>query len=646
MSTDKYRQPSYLEGIAFGEDEEEVQAHFEERAKERRKLHAEAKLLDDKRIYPRSVLSKSERSQYDKEKRPPLLFPTLRHYDKGNFSHDLLAGIIIAALSLPISIGYAQVAGLPPEYGLYGSILPLLVFAIFSTSSRLVFGVDAAPAALTATTVLACGLALGTDDVVAVVPWVTFFTALFLLFFVLIRADRFVNYISAPVMGGFVSGIATSVILGQIPKLMGGTPASGELYESVVNLIETFSAGINLPSLVLGLTTIVGILTARRYVPRIPMPIFVLIIGGCLTVTLHLEDYGVALLGSVPAGLPELQMLQIPDISLFTEIIAGAFTIALVIAAETLLVDSTFAMKCGYRSDNNRELLAYSLGNAAACAMGVCPVSGSASRTAASDQFGGKTQLSAVVAALCLLIVLLFATDLLQYLPIPVLTGIVICALWSVVEVHFARRLYNAQRSEFWIFMLSFCGVLIAGPIVGVGIGFVLSFVAILLRTMNPYRAYLGVVTGRRGLFDLDRVPEARPLPFTVIYRFTGNMFFANATTAMNDVELAVNERTRMVIIELAGLTNCDISAADRLAALFRELSSKGIRLYVVGMLDRVKDQMERFGIEEITHDGVLQDSVEHALQDAFARGFVEHDGARAVNGEELHFDEAIRDDC
>ena len=632
------RQPSFVEGLAFGYDEEDIKNHFEERAQARRRFNAEAAMLTNPEVYPRAVLTKEQKAARDKAQRPALLFPTLRHYDIKNIPHDLLVGLIVAALSLPISIGYAQVAGLPAVYGLYGSIIPMIVYAMFSTSPQLVFGVDAAPAALAASAVVGCGLVVGSDEGVALIPWLTLFTGILVLVFSFLKLGKFVNFISAPVMGGFVSGIALSIILGQLPKLMGGTPTGGEMHEHIMGLIGTFQAGINSVSLVLGIVTIVVILTARHYAPRLPMPIIMLVLGGVATVVLDLPQYGVALLGAVPAGLPEFHMLEFPGFELLGQAALGSLSIALIVSAESLLVDNSFAMKGNYKIDDNRELLAFGLSNLSSCALGMCPVSGSASRTAASEQFGGKTQLSTIIAAFLLVGVLLYATDLLAYLPIPVLTGIVICALWSVVEVDFARRLYSAQRDEFYIFILALLGVMISGPIMGVVVGLALSFVAVLLRTMNPQRSYMGVVPGKRGLFDLACTPDARPLPFTVIYRFTGNMFFANAAAAAEDIETAINERTRVVIVELAGMNNCDITAADRIAVLFRELGQRGIRMYMVGLIDRVREQLNDFGIQEINNEGILQNTVADALRDAFERGVTDHDGAAAMGGGRVDF--------
>ena len=622
---------SMMEGMAGEMDDARLRELFEEHAHRRAQLTREAATLEDTKRYPRAVQTKTERAEYQKAHRPPLLFPTLRGYKAADLPHDILVGIIVAALSLPISMGYAQIAGMPPVYGLYGSIIPMIVFAVFSTSKQLVFGVDAAPAALVASAVVGAGLVVGTDDGMRIVPWMTLFTALFLLLFSAVKAGRFVNFISAPVMGGFVSGIAVSVIFSQLPKLMGGQPSGGEMTEHVMAIAETLASGPNLIALALGVGTIVVILVSKHFIPKVPMPVVVMVIGGCLTYFGLLDGTGVATLGAVEAGLPMPSIPELPDPATLLKALTGSFTVALIVAAESLLIDNTFSMKGGYKIDDDRELLAFGVANVASFAMGSVPVSGSASRTSVSEQFGGRTQLSGIVAALVVAAVLLWGTDLLAYLPIPVLTGIVVCALWGVVEVSFAKRLFKAQRSEFWIFIVAMLGVLLFGPIQGVLVGLGLSFVAILLRTMNPYRAYLGVVRGAPGLYDMARTPEAAPVPFTVIYRFSGNMFFANARMVADDIEVALNESTRVVVLDVVGMNNCDITAADRLTSLLAELSRHGIRFYLVGLAGRVEDQLRSFGVPDLRSAGVLQNTVAEALHDAYVRGYSEHDASSDV---------------
>ncbi len=638
---------SMMEGIAGSQDRAAVEAEFAERARRRARFAAEcaaledeADALEDESRYPRAVQTKAERAASEKARRPRLLFPTLKGYRPSDLPHDILVGIVVAALSLPISMGYAQIAGLPPVYGLYGAVIPFIVFAALSTSRQLVFGVDAAPAALVASAVVGAGLVVGTDDGMRIVPWMTLFTAGFLVLFWAVRAGKFVNYISAPVMGGFVSGIAVSVIFSQLPKLMGGQPSGGEMTEHVIALMETIASGPNLIALAFGVATIVIIQLSKRFIPKVPMPIFVMLGAGALTYFGLLDGTGVALLGAVEPGLPMPHIPELPDPATLLKALTGSFTIALIVAAESLLIDNTFSMKGAYRIDDNRELLAFGLSNVASFTMGSVPVSGSASRTAVSEQFGGRTQLSSVIAALLIAAVLMWGTDFLAYLPVPVMTGIVVCALWGVVEVGFARRLFSAQRSEFWIFAVAFCGVLLFGPIQGVLVGLGLSFVAILLRTMNPYRAYMGVVPGKVGLYDLARTPDARPLPFTVVYRFSGNMFFANARTAADDIEYAVNESTRVVVLDVVGMNNCDITAADRLTSLLGELARRGIRLYLVGLAGRVEDQLRAFGVPDLRSEGILQNTVAEALHDAYERGYAAHDASLRVGaGDPAHPD-------
>lgn len=218
-------------------------------------------------------------------------FQTLKHYDKKNFPKDILAGIIIMAVSIPISMGYAQIAGLPAVYGLYGSVFPIILFGLFSTSPQFIFGVDAAPAALVGSAIVGLGIEGGTKEAMAAVPVLTFFVALWLLAFYFMKAGKLVNFISAPVMGGFITGICTTIILMQVPKLMGGTAGVGELFELAEHIAGT-AGQINLPSLVIGLFALVILLVSKKVMPKFPMAVALMAAGALMTRFLPVREWG------------------------------------------------------------------------------------------------------------------------------------------------------------------------------------------------------------------------------------------------------------------------------------------------------------------------------------------------------------------
>lgn len=357
------------------------------------------------------------------------LAQTVRAYEKKNLSKDIVAGLIIMAVSIPISMGYAQIAGLPAVYGLYGSVFPILLFSLFSTSPQFVFGVDAAPAALVGSALLGLGIEAGSQEAMQVVPAITFFVALWLLAFSLLRAGKLVNYISAPVMGGFITGICTTIILMQLPKLFGGSAGMGELPELLLHLWEALP-DVNLASLGIGVAALIILLVAKKVMPKFPMAVVLMAAGAFLFKNTQMQQWGIATLSAVEPGLPRWSVPHLSTIP-FVDVMTISLSVAVVIMAETLLAENSFAQKNGYRIDDNREILAFSMGNFVAAFTGCCPMNGSVSRTAMGEQYQAKTQLSGLIAGVSMMVLLVCGTGFIGYLPVPILTAIVISALWE-----------------------------------------------------------------------------------------------------------------------------------------------------------------------------------------------------------------------
>lgn len=543
------------------------------------------------------------------------LFATLKDYKKSYLSKDILTGIMIAAVSIPIAMGYAEVAGLPAVYGLYGSVLPIICFALFSTSPQFIFGVDAAPAAIVCAAMSSIGIAAGSEAAMQYVPLVGLFTGLWLIAFYIFGAGRVVNYISTPVMGGFISGICVTIILMQIPKMMGGTTGKGELLELTEHILETIP-DINWLAVLLGVVTLVAIRLSKRFMPKFPMAVVTMAVGVGLTSLFHIEDYGIRLLASVEPGLPTPFIPSFSGVDMGS-VLMTSLTVAVVVMAETLLSENNFAFKNHYKIIENREILACAAGNIAAGFTGCCPVNGSISRTSMNDQFGGKTQVVSLSAGVTMVVILLSCTGFIGYLPVPVLAAIVVSALMNVVEFHLARRLFKVSRSEFYIFMAAFFAVLLFGTIYGVGIGIVLSFAEFVLKAANPSRDFLGIIPGREGFFELRKNEHAYALKNTVIYRFRESLFFANIKIFMEDIENSIDEHTQNVIVDAGAVTDIDITAADRLEALAQSLKERGIRFFMTEHMAAVNEQMRQLGIGHLIEDGMVRRTITSALRAA-----------------------------
>lgn len=543
-----------------------------------------------------------------------VLFKTMRGYKKEYLAKDIITGIVIAAVSIPISMGYAEVSGIPAVYGLYGSVFPILLFALFSTSPQFIFGVDAAPAAIVGAALASMGIAAGSEEALLYVPMIALFTGLWLLLFFFLKAGRLVDYISSPVMGGFISGIAVTIILMQVPKILGSASGSGELFELMEHIFHA-ALHIHPLSVFLGVISLLIIVVSGKIIPKFPMAIIIMALGVVLTCVFHVDEYGVRLLAEVEPGLPELILPEFSKVDI-VNVMGRSFIVAIVVMAETLLSENNFAFRGGYKIDDNREVLACGAGNIAAALVGCCPVNGSISRTSMNDQYGGKTQAVSIVAAFMMLLLLLFGTGFIGYLPVPVLTAIVISALMKVVEWHLAKRLFQVSRREFYIFMAAFFGVLVLGTIYGVIIGIVLSFVAVILRETNPPRTFLGKVPGKEGFYDREKNSYACEIEGVKIYQFSESLFFANIKIFQEDIENSIEKDTKAVIVDMSTVTNIDITAADRLDMLAKNFERRGISFYLTEHRGSVNDQMRSLGIGHLIEKGHVRRTITSALHD------------------------------
>ena len=529
---------------------------------------------------------------------------------------DIFTGIIIALVSIPISMGYAQIAGLPAVCGLYGSIFPILIFSLVSSSPQMIFGVDAAPAALVGAFLTAQGIALGSEEAIRLVPAVTLLVGLWLLLFSLLKAGRLAAYISTPVMGGFISGICMTIILMQIPKLLGGGSGTGELPELLLHIAEVCGNELNPASMAVGFAALAVLLLGKKLLPKLPMAVVVMAGGALLGRSGFADAHGIRMLDAVERGLPPFSFPHIMPEQI-SELLTVSLTVAAVIMAETLLASGSFANKNGYPIEDNREILTYGLCNLAASVTGCCPVNGSVSRTAMGEQYGGRSQVMSLAAAVTMMLILLFCTGFIAYLPVPVLTAIVIAALLGAVEFDLAHRLFRQDKQELLIFLGAFFGVLLLGTVAGVVTGVLLSFVSLILRTANPKRSFLGVIPGHEGFHSLERNTNAVPVSGVILYRFSSNLHFANVRLFISDLEQAVTPDTRCIVVDSGAVCNLDITAADRLEAFRKSLNARGIALYFASHIGSLNDRFRALGLAGWVENGYVRRTIPAALKNA-----------------------------
>ena len=532
--------------------------------------------------------------------------------------HDALVGVVVALISIPISMGYAQIAGLPAIYGLYGSLLPILVYGLITTSPQFIVGVDAMPAAMVGALLTTFSIRPESPEALAMVPLISFLVAVCFLIFYLFKAGRVVKYISMPVMGGFISGVAATIILMQVPKLFGGSPSSGQLPTLILNIYQEASVFHPLSAL-LGFGTILILMVSKKIIPKVPMSVLMLLGGLFLQILFQLDSQGVKLLPKVAPGLPALHLMNpalLTHYSIYT-LALEAFSIAAVIMAQTLLATQSYASKYDDAIDKNRELLAYSAMNLAASLVGCCPINGSVSRSGIADSYHGRSQIMSLSAALTMAVILLFGTSLLQYMPVPVLTAIVISALMNIMEIDMFLRLLRYNKNEALIFLASFFGVLLFGTIKGVFIGCFLSFGEITVRSVNPPTTFVGRIPGQGNYHSISRNKHSYPIKHTLIYRFSGNLFFANIDKLENDILSAIKPDTRQIIIDARGIGTIDITALDRLVLFIKKLNDRNIKFYITEHDHSLNDMIRAQGFEILLESGVMRRRITFALSDA-----------------------------
>jgi high affinity sulfate transporter 1 len=528
------------------------------------------------------------------------ILATLRSYKREWLLRDIGAGVALTAILVPVGMGYAAASGLPAIYGLYATIVPLIAYAIFGPSHILVLGPDSALTALIAATIvpLAAGSA---DKAVVLAGMLAIVTGALCILAGLGRFGFITDLLSKPIRDGYLNGIALTVLIGQLPKVLGFSVGGGNFIEETNGLLQGIWNGqTNRAACVIGLSCLIVVVGLRRWVSRIP-GVLIAVAGATIIVTvLDLSTKaGVAVIGPVPQGLPQF---QIPTVSVaeFADLCTAAFAIALVSFTDMSAISRIFAHRTGTEVDSNQEFIALGAANIAAGFFQGFPVSSSASRTPVAEAAGAKTQITGVVGAVCIALLLLFAPKLLQNLPHAALGAVVISACIGFVEIRGVLRLYMVRRDEFALSIVCFLGVVLLGVIQGIFIAVAMALLAFIWRAWRPHDAVLGRVEGLKSYHDVSRHPEAKRVPGLVLFRWDAPLFFANAEIFRDEVFRAVAEAptpTKRVVIAAEPITDIDITAASVLDDLDRALHEAGMDLFFAEMKGPVKDRLKRYGL-------------------------------------------------
>ena len=524
---------------------------------------------------------------------------TLHRYERSWLRHDLVASLVMTSMLVPVGIAYAEASGLPGINGLYATIVPLIAYALFGPSRILVLGPDSslAPVILTVVLPLSAG---EPQRAVAIAGMMAIVSGTVCVAAGLARLGFITDLLSKPIRYGYMNGIALTILLSQVPKLFGfSVKAKGPLRQAW-GIIEKVLAGeTNFMALVIGAGTLALILLLKRR-PRIPGILIAVVVATVVVAAFHLEiRAGVSVLGPLPRGLPQLRLPLVGTGDL-VPILTGGLAVALVSFADTSVLSRTYAARLHSPVDPNQEMVGLGIANLAAAFFQGFPISSSSSRTPVAEAAGSKTQLTGVVGALAIALLLVFAPNLLQYLPQTALAAVVIAAAIGLIEVSDLRRIYRIQRWEFWLSIVCFAGVAVFGAIPGIALAIVIAVIEFLWDGWRPHSAVLGHVEQSKSYHDITRHPEARLIPGLVLFRWDAPLFFANAELFQQRVLDAVaNSPTpvRRLVVAAEPVTSVDVTAADALCELDETLHAAGIDLCFAEMKDPVKDKLKRFGL-------------------------------------------------
>jgi high affinity sulfate transporter 1 len=527
---------------------------------------------------------------------------SLLNYQRSWLPRDLMAGLVLTALLVPAGMGYAEASGLPAIYGLYATIVPLVVYAATGPSRILVLGPDSSLAPLIAAAILP--LAAGSEaEAVALAGALAVLSGLLCVGAGLARLGFITDLLSKPVRYGYMNGIALTVLLSQLPKLFGfSVDAEGVIPEAQAFLSGVGDGETNMTALILGVASLLVIFACKRWWPKIP-GVLVAVVGATVAVGAFglAQRYDLKVVGALPKGLPSFQLPGVAAADI-PALVAGAIGIALVSFADTSVLSRTFAIRGGYRVNPNQEMVALGAANAAAGVFQGFSVSASSSRTPVAEAAGARTQLTGLVGALAIALMLLFFPNLVQNLPDSALAAVVISAAIGLIEIAGVRKLYRWRRMEFILSIVCFLGVAVLGVIEGIFLAVGLALADFIRRAWRPYDAVLGRVDGLKGYHDVSRYPEAKRIPGLVLFRWDAPLFFANAEIFAERVSLAVAASptpVRWVLVTAEPVTDLDTTAADVLRRLDDELEAAGIDLRFAEMKDPVKDRLRRYGLEK-----------------------------------------------
>jgi high affinity sulfate transporter 1 len=546
------------------------------------------------------------------------IWADLLRYRREWLSHDLLAGLGIAAIAIPIGIAYPAIAGLPSATGLYATMFPLVAYALFGSSRQLIVGPDTAVCTVLASSLIQLG-ADTVDDRVALATSFAVLVGILCLLANRLRLGFIADFLSRPILVGYLCGIALALFASQIGRATGMSIAAHGFVRPFVELARRIDE-IHGPTLLLAVGLFILLRVLRRLAPRVPGPLLAVALGIALSITLDLPSKGVALVGGIGAGLPTIILPNLGGMA-SEDLVLSAIGIFVITFSSGIVTARSFATRKGDRIDANKELIGFGAANVAAGLFGGFPVTGADSRTAINDALGGKTQLAGLMAAVSLAFSLLFLTDLLAYLPLAALGAVLASAAVDLFDYRSLMQIRRVNRVEFIFALIAILGVVAFGVLAGVIVAIFATLLWLVGAAARPRDALLGRIPGKDGFYKLHRHAEAEPVPGVVIYLFQGPIIFFNCDYLRNRIRWIVSRvpaETRHFILDASASNLVDSTGADALREVAAELARRSITFAVADLHHRPRMLLERAGFFDQIGRVHVFDQLEHAV-DALA---------------------------
>ena len=538
----------------------------------------------------------------------------LLHYRREWLHADLQAGLSVAAIQIPIAIAYAQIVGLPPQYGLYACVLPMMVYALIGSSRQLMVGPDAATCAMIAGAV--APLAMGDPQrLVELSVIVTVLVGVMLIAAGLARAGFIASFFSRPILIGYLNGIGLSLIAGQLSKVVGFKIEGDGFILSLINFFQRLGE-IHWVTLLIGLAALGLLIWLPRRYPRLPAALMVVALFMLLVGLFGLDRFGVAILGPVPAGIPQLAWPH-SNLAEMKSLLRDALGIATVSFCSAMLTARSFAARHGYAINANHEFVALGVSNLAAGVSQGFAISGADSRTAVNDMVGGKSQLVGIIAALVIALILLFFTAPMAWIPQAALGAVLLMAGWGLIDIKSLGRIRRLSRFEFWLCLLTTVGVLGLGVLPGIVFAVTLAILRLLYSIYQPTDAVLGWLPGTEGQVDIRKFKNARTVPGLVVYRFDDAILFFNADYFKMRLLEAVQSQNqpKAVLFDAEAVTNIDVSGIAALREVRDTLAAQGIFFAIARARGTFLRMLVRSGMAREMEDKLLFGSVRAGIR-------------------------------